>query len=132
MTVTTWQWEAERGHLRPVQIVPTLPPDYTGENTASEIAVAPDARFLYCSNRGHDTIAAFAVNPATGLLSPVSWTPSQGRTPRFIALDPKGRTLYAANEQSDTIVAFQIDPTTGKLTPTGQPIQTPSPVSIVL
>ena len=129
-TVVTCQWEAERGHLRPVQILPSLPPDYTGENTAAEIVVSPDGRFVYCSNRGHDSIAVFAADPVTGLLTPVSWTPSQGRTPRFIALDPAGRFLYAANEQSDTIVPFRIDSATGRLTPAGRPVSNLSPVTI--
>ncbi len=129
-TVVTYQWEAERGHLRPVQILPTLPGDYTGENTASEIALSRDARFLFCSNRGHDSIAAFAVDPATGLLSPAGWTPSQGRTPRFLALDPSGRMLYAANEQSDTIVPFRVDESSGKLAAAGAPVHNASPVTI--
>lgn len=130
-TVTTYQWEAERGHLRPVQILTSLPADYTGENTAAEIALSRDARFLYCSNRGHDSIATFAVDPATGLLSPVAWASSQGRTPRFITLDPAGRMLYAANEQSDTIVPFRVDEGSGRLTPAGAAVRNASPVTIV-
>ena len=129
-TVATYQCEAERGHLRPVQILPSLPSDYTGENTASEIAVSADGRFVYCSNRGHDSIALFAADPATGLLSYAGCTPSQGRTPRFFTLDPSGRFLYVANEQSDTIVPFRPDGETGKLTPAGEPVRNASPVSI--
>ncbi|MBS1856400.1 MAG: lactonase family protein [Acidobacteria bacterium] len=130
-TVTTYQWEAERGHLRPAQILSSLPADYTGENTAAEIALSRDARFLYCSNRGHDSIATFAVDPATGLLSAMAWTSSQGRTPRFITLDPAGRMLYAANEQSDTIVPFRVDEGSGRLTPAGAAVSNASPVTIV-
>ena len=126
-TITTWQWEAERGHLKAAQILPTVPPDYTGENTGAEIAVAAGAKFVYCSNRGHDSIAGFTVDAATGLLSAPTWTPSQGRTPRFIGLDPAGRFLYAANEQSDTIVTFLAGT---RLTPTGQIVRNASPVSI--
>ena len=126
-TITTWQWEAERGHLKAAQTLPTLPPDYTGENSGAEIAVAAGAKFVYCSNRGHDSIVGFAVDPATGLLSAPAWTPTQGRTPRFIGLDPAGRFLYAANEQSDTIVTFRAG---GRLTPTGQTVRNASPVSI--
>jgi 6-phosphogluconolactonase (cycloisomerase 2 family) len=128
-TVTTWHWEAERGHLRAAQILPTLPADYTGENTASEIAMSPGARFVYCSNRGHDSIAAFRTDPATGLLTPAGWTPSQGRTPRFITFDPSGRLLYAANEQSDTIATFRAD-AAGGLTSAGPVIPNASPVTI--
>ncbi|HTP35721.1 MAG TPA: lactonase family protein [Candidatus Acidoferrales bacterium] len=129
-TVTTYYWEAERGHLRAAQILPTLPPEYTGENTASEIAVSAGGKFVYCSNRGHDSIAVFAADPASGLLTSGGWTPSQGRTPRFIGFDPARRVLYAANEQSDTIVAFRGDAASGRLTAAGQIVRTASPVSI--
>jgi 6-phosphogluconolactonase (cycloisomerase 2 family) len=130
-TVVTYYWEAERGHLRPAQILPALPADYTGENTSAEIVVSPDGRFVYCSNRGHDSVAVFSADPATGLLTPVEWVASQGRTPRFIAFDPAHRFLYVANEQSDDIVPFRVDAATGKLTPAGQPIHNASPVAIV-
>jgi 6-phosphogluconolactonase (cycloisomerase 2 family) len=129
-TVVTYDWEAERGHLRPVQILPLLPPDYTGENTAAEIAVAAGGRFVYCSNRGHDSIAIFTAHPATGLLTSVGWVSSLGRTPRFIGFDPSCRLLYAANEQSDTVVAFRADPATGRLAPTGKEVHNASPVVI--
>ncbi len=129
-TVTTYYWEAERGHLRPVQILPAVPPDYTGENTSAEIAVSAGGRFVYASNRGHDSIAIFAANPTTGLLAATNWVPSQGRTPRFIAFDPSHRFLYAANEQSDTVITFQADSATGHLAPTGEPIHNASPVAI--
>jgi 6-phosphogluconolactonase (cycloisomerase 2 family) len=127
-TVTTWFWEAERGHLRAAQILSTLPPDYTGENTASEIAVGPGGRVVYCSNRGHDSIAAFSVDPGTGLLASPTWTLTQGRTPRFIGFEPARRFLYATNEQSDTIVPFRTDGV--RLTRVGAPVRTGSPVSI--
>jgi 6-phosphogluconolactonase len=129
-TVTTYQWEAERGHMRAVQMLTTLPADYTGENTTSEIAVSTGGRFVYCSNRGHDSVAAFAADPNTGLLSAAGWTLSQGRTPRYIGFDPTGRFLYAANEQSDTIVTWRVDAATGRLTGAGQPIHNASPVAI--
>ena len=129
-TITTYYWEAERGHLKPVQILPAVPPDYTGENTSAEIAVSSGGRFVYASNRGHDSIAIFAADPATGLLASTGWVPSQGRTPRFIAFDPSHRFLYAANEQSDSIVAFEADPTSARLTPAAPSIHNASPVTI--
>lgn len=129
-TVATWMWEAERGHVKAAQILTTLPDDYTGENTASEIDVTPDGRFVYCSNRGHDSVAIFAADPATGLLQPRGCVPSRGRIPRFIGLGPGGRILFAAHEQSDTIVSWRVDPGTGALTATDQVVRTPSPVSI--
>ena len=126
-TLTTWFWEAERGHLRAARVHSTLPTDYTGENTASEIAVSAGGRFVYCSNRGHDSIAVFAVDAATGQLSSAGWTSTLGRTPRFIGFDPAHRFLYAANEQADTIVTFRGD---GALKAVGTPIHNASPVSI--
>jgi len=129
-TVTTYYWEAERGHLRAVQILPTLPPDFTGENTAAEILVSQGGKFVFCSNRGHDSIATFAADGATGLLTSAGWTSSEGRTPRFIGFDPARRFLYAANEQSDAIVAFRADATSGRLAPAGQTVPNASPVSI--
>jgi 6-phosphogluconolactonase (cycloisomerase 2 family) len=130
-TITTYFWDAERGSLRPLQILPTLPSEYTGENTAAEIAVSADGRFVYCSNRGHDSIAAFAFDARTGLLTSAGWTPSQGRTPRFIGFDPSHSLLCATNEQSDTIISFRADNATGRLTVVGSPVQNASPVSIV-
>jgi len=129
-SVTTYYWDSERGHLRAAQMMPTLPPDYTGENTASEIVVGAGGRFVYGSNRGHDSIAIFAADPDTGLLTPLAWTPSHGRSPRFIAFDPSRRILYVANEQSDDIVPFQVD-AAGKLTASGKPIANASPVAVV-
>ncbi|MDR3699433.1 MAG: lactonase family protein [Candidatus Sulfopaludibacter sp.] len=128
-TVTTYFWDVDRGSLRAAQILPTLPPDYTGENTAAEIAVSAGGRFVYCSNRGHDSVAAFRSDSRTGLLTSTGWTASQGRTPRFIGFDPARTFLCVANEQSDTIVIFGADET-GALTRQGSPVQNGSPVCV--
>src|SRR6185436_4030038 len=128
---TTYRWDSGRGGLAPVQVITTLPASYTGDNTGAEIAVAPSGAFVFVSNRGHDSIASFAVDQATGTLSHVAWEPTQGRKPRFFTLDPAGNLLYVANESSDTIVALRIDQGTGKLSPTGQVIETGSPSCIV-
>jgi 6-phosphogluconolactonase (cycloisomerase 2 family) len=108
----------------------TLPSTYTGNNSGAEIAVAPSGRFVYGSNRGHDSIAIFSIDQSTGLLTSVGWEPTQGKTPRFFAVDPTGSHLYAANQNSDTIVIFRVDETSGKLTPTGEKIDVKSPVTI--
>jgi hypothetical protein len=92
--------------------------------------ISPDGRFVYGSNRGHDSITIVATNPE-GLLSVVGWQPSQDSGLRFIGLDLAGRFLYAANEQGDTVVTFRVDENSGKLTPTGQAIKNASPVTIV-
>ena len=101
-TITTYFWDAERGSLRPIQILSTLPPDYTGQNTAAEIAVSAGGRFVYSSNRGHDSVAAFASDPRTGLLTSIGWTPSQGRTPRYIGFDPSHSCGSAPRTSSPT------------------------------
>ena len=129
-TIATYRFDTDRGTLTALQVMSTLPSDFTGYSTTAEIAVSPDGRFVYGSNRGHDSVTIFASN-AEGLLSVVGWQPTQGSTPRFIGLDPAGRFLYAANEQSDTLVTFRVDGNSGKLTPTGQVIKNGSPVTIV-
>ena len=129
-TATTYRFDAERGALTPLQVITTLPTNFTGASTAAEIAVSGDGRFVYCSNRGHDSVTTFAVDNS-GLLATVGWDATQGRGPRYIGLDPAGRFLQAANEQGDTIVTFGVDKTTGRLAPTGQVIKNASPVTIV-
>jgi 6-phosphogluconolactonase (cycloisomerase 2 family) len=129
-SIVTYYLEAEHGSLRPVEILPTLPSDYTGDNTAAEIAVATGGRFVYCSNRSHDSIAIFAADPSTGLLTSIGWVSSRGRVPRFIGFDPSHRFLYAANEQSDTVVSWLADSSTGQLTPTEQVVRNASPCTI--
>lgn len=130
-TITMYGYDAERGVLDPRQRIGTLPPDYTGRSTGAEIAVAPSGQFLYASNRGHDSIAIFAIDAENGVLTVVGWEPTQGAMPRFFALDPSGKFLYVANQGSDTIITFRVDQATGMLTPTGHVVRTGSPVSIV-
>ena len=103
----------------------------TTPNTGAEIAVAPSGRFVYASNRGHDSIAVFAVGAADGTLTPVEWQPTGGHTPRTFALSPDGRYLYAANQDSDSIVTLAVDQAAGRLRPAGQTIATGSPACIV-
>src|SRR6266851_5574457 len=129
-TIATYQFDSERGALKALQVMSTLPTDFTGYSTTAEIAVTPDGRFVYGSNRGHDSVTIFAANPE-GSLSVVGWQPTQGSGPRFIGLDPAGRFLYAANEQGDIVGTFRVDGSSGKLTPTGQVIKNGSPVTIV-
>lgn len=130
-TVTTYHYNAERGELKPLQILTTMPAMFTGNNRASEIAITPSGRFVYAANRGHDSIAIYAVDTATSMLSSIGWESTQGRNPRFFSIEPSGAFLYAANETTDTIVTFRIDLKTGKLKPTGQVVKIGSPVCIV-
>jgi 6-phosphogluconolactonase (cycloisomerase 2 family) len=130
-TVTTYRFNAQRGALTPTQILSSLPETFTGNSRAAEIEVSRSGRFVYASNRGHDSIVAYQIDASTGQLGGPAWFPAGGKTPRFFALDPAGRALYAANEDSDTIVQYAVDSASGSLTSTGQMINTGSPVCIV-
>jgi 6-phosphogluconolactonase len=130
-TVTAYAWDSEHGALTAFQVISTLPETFIGKNSPAEIQAAPSARFIYVSNRGHDSIVTFGVDPATGRLAPLNWESTRGRTPRFFTLDPTGGLLYAANLQSHNIVAFRIDLATGKPMPTGLVVETGSPSCII-
>jgi 6-phosphogluconolactonase len=130
-TVTAYGWDSERGALTPLQVIPTLPDTFMGNNQPAEIQVAPSGNFLYVSNRGHDSIAIFSIDLANGRLAPIGWEPTRGRTPRFFTLDPTGSLLYAANLESDNIVTFRVDEVSGKLAATGQVVPTGSPSCII-
>lgn len=130
-TVTTFAYDAATGRLDELEVQTTLPSDFSERNSTAEIHVAPSGRFVYVSNRGHNSIAIFSIDQETGTLTPVGWEPSQGRQPRYFAISPDGSLLYAANQATDTIVTFRVDQENGTLTPTGQVIETGSPVSIV-
>jgi 6-phosphogluconolactonase len=130
-SLTVWAWDGAQGSLSPVQTVSTLPDGFTGENSGAEVVVSPDGRFVYASNRGHDSIAIFGVRGERGELQPVGHEPTQGKSPRGFTLDPSGHWLLAANQRSDTIVTFRRDAETGLLSATGQVVQSPSPVTVV-
>jgi 6-phosphogluconolactonase len=120
------------GVLTPQQTVPTLPKDFTDKNSTAEIAVSPDGRFVYGSNRGHDSIAVFAVDPARKTLTPAGHQPSGGRHPRHFAIDPTGAFLLAANRDTDGVAVFRIDRKTGALTPVGEPVRVPKAVCVLM
>lgn len=130
-TVTTYRFDARTGALAALQNLPSLPATFTGNSRASEVEVDRSGRFLYASNRGYDSVAVFAIDPDSGLLSPVQFTPTDGKTPRFFALTPNGQFLFALNEDSDTLVSMAVDPETGGLARTGFSISTGSPVCMV-
>ncbi|MGH9386236.1 MAG: lactonase family protein [Vicinamibacterales bacterium] len=125
------RWSYDKGVLKPIQILTTLPPSYTGNNTCAEVFVAPSGRFVDGSNRGHDSVVIFAVGQNTGELTAIAWAPTQGQTPRFFGSDPTGSYLYAAKQNSDTVVIFRVNQTTGRLRATGEVIKVGSPSTIV-
>jgi 6-phosphogluconolactonase len=130
-TVTSFAYDAAAGALREVQTVSTLPADFRGTNSTAEIQTDAAGRFLYVSNRGHDSIAVFAIDAGRGTLTPVEHVSTQGRTPRNFSLDPTGGYLFAANENSDTVVLFRVDANTGRLTPAGQVLEVASPSCVI-
>jgi 6-phosphogluconolactonase len=123
-------YDAARGTLHELQEVSTLPKDFKGENNDAEVVVHPSGKFLYGSNRGHDSIAVFAVDPEKGTLTPIEIVSTGGKEPRNFAIDPTGKYLFAANQNSDSLVIFRIDPRSGRLTPTGEKVDVPSPVCV--
>ena len=129
--VVALRYDAGRGTLAELQTLSTLPEGFTGDNSGAEIATDPSGKFLYASNRGHDSIAIFRIDAAKGTLTAVDRVSTQGKTPRGFAIDPTGRFLVAANQSSGTLVVFRIDQKTGGLTPAGTTVQVPSPVSVV-
>ena len=131
-TVTALAHDPARGTLRELQTLSALPRGFAGANTGADIHVTPDGRFLYSSNRGHDSLARFAVNARTGALRPLGHTPTEGKTPRNFVIDPTGRFVLVANQKSDTVVTFRLDARTGALSPTGRTASVPSPVCLKL
>jgi 6-phosphogluconolactonase len=133
LTVTTFSYDAARAALFEVQTVSTLPADYsaTQRDSCAEIATHPNGKFVYGSNRGHDSIAVFALDELSGKLTLIQNEPTQGKTPRHFAIDPAGRWLLAENQNSDSVVVFGIDMTSGKLKPASHILNVPSPVCAV-
>jgi 6-phosphogluconolactonase len=129
-TLTTFDYDPERGALKEEQTVSTLPADFNGKSTCAEVAVHPSGKFVYGSNRGDDSIAVFAVETSRGRLQWVERQSTRGKTPRGFAIDPTGQYLIAANQDSDSVVVFRINPKTGQLTWTGQTIEIGQPVCV--
>jgi 6-phosphogluconolactonase len=129
-TVTALSYDAGQGTLREIQTLSTLPQDFAGKSACAEIQVHPAGKFLYGSNRGHDSIAIFSVDPRTGRLAPVGDESTRGKTPRNFAIDPTGQYLLAANQDSNTIVVFRVDGQTGLLKATGEKVEVPAPVCV--
>jgi 6-phosphogluconolactonase len=128
-TITSLAWDAATGAFSVIGTVSTLPAGFSSGTTA-EIAVHPTGRFVYGSNRGHDSVAVFSVAD-DGSLKLVEIESTRGKTPRNFTIDPTGRWLLAGNQESSTIAVFGIDQSTGALTPVGEPVATPTPVSIL-
>lgn len=129
-SISSFSYDAKTGVLHPLADISTLPAGFKGPNDTAEIHVHPNGKFLFGSNRGHDSIVVFSIDPNSGSLKLVDHFSTQGKTPRNFEIDPTGAYLFVANQDSGTIVVFTIDPNTGRLTPTGKVLQSPSPVSL--
>ena len=129
-TVTVFAYKPGPGTLHRIQTIPTLPKKFAGKGTAAEIVVDGKGRFLYVSNRGHDSIAVFSIDPDNGNLKSLEWVASGGKTPRNFAIDPTGQWLFAANQDSNNINLLRIDQRSGRLTPADWSLTVISPVCI--
>ncbi|HSM23790.1 MAG TPA: lactonase family protein, partial [Anaerolineaceae bacterium] len=129
-TVMVFQYEGQAGRLRKIQTVSTLPEEFDGASTCAEIQISPSGKFLYGSNRGHDSIVVFAIDQNDGKLSYVGHKSTQGKSPRHFIIDPDGLFLLVANQDTDNVVVFRVDPISGKLSDTGHATHVPTPVCI--
>jgi len=130
-TVTTFAYDPRAGSLKELQTLSSLPRNYNGISTAAEIAMAPSGKFLFASNRGHDTVASFGVDAKNGTLNWVSEQNSGGKTLRYFGMDPSGKYLAICNQDSNSILMCTIDPASGQLKPSPGLITVPSPVCAV-
>ncbi|HQU93165.1 MAG TPA: lactonase family protein, partial [Pyrinomonadaceae bacterium] len=133
MTVTSLAYDASNGKLTEIQTLSTLPDGYkiTKTDSVADIHVSPDGRFLYVSNRGHDSIASYAIDANNGTLTPIEFTKTGGKMPRNFAIDPSGSFLLAANQTSNSITVFKIDKKTGRLISNDVEVSIPRPVCLV-
>ena len=129
-TITAFQYDGEKGALTQTQTISTLPEGYKGRTTTAEVVVHPSGKFVYGSNRGHDSIALFRVDPKTGKLTAAGHQSKGIKEPRNFAIDPTGKYAVVANQNSDSVIVFTVDPKTGQLGPTDVKVAIPRPVCV--
>jgi 6-phosphogluconolactonase len=130
-TMTTFAWDAKTGSLAATQTLSTLPEGFSGTSHTAEVVMHPTGKFLYGSNRGHDSLALFTIEPTSGKLTFVNTTPVGGKNPRNFNIDPTGQWLIAAHQSSDTLAVFSIDQTSGALKQVGETIPAPAPACVI-
>lgn len=130
-TITAFAYDARQGVLAKLHTVSTIPAGYRGATTCADIHVHPSGRFVYGSNRGHDSIAMYAVDPRTGRLTSLGQEPIRGKTPRNFAIAPGGKFLLVGGQDSNNVVTFRIQPDRGRLVPAGKEVAVPAPVCVV-
>jgi 6-phosphogluconolactonase len=129
-TLISYRYHAKDAIFEELQTVPALPEDFTGENLCADVHVSPDGKYLYASNRGHDSIVCFFIDQKTGGLTYCNHTSTEGQEPRNFAIDPSGTFLLVANQKTDNIVTFKIDAESGQLFKTGHEVQVSMPVCL--
>lgn len=129
-TMSVFVSDVTKGTLTEIQTLSTLPADFKGNTSTAEVFVHPSGKFLYGSNRGHNSIVVYAIDQASGKLSLLEHVSTEGKIPRNFGIDPTGKWLLAANQESDTVVVFSIDQQSGKLKATGQAISVGEPVCV--
>lgn len=129
-TITVFAWDGDKGNLTELQMIGTLPQGFAEATKTAEIRIHPTGRFLYATNRGHNSIAVYSIDSKTGLLSLIEIVDAHGNFPRYFEFDPTGRWLVVTCRFSDSISVFAIDQETGKLTLHGEPLKTPAPFCI--
>jgi 6-phosphogluconolactonase len=128
--VTAWSYDPARGLLSEIQTISSLPAGFTGTNYPADVQVHASGKFVYGSNRGHDSIVAYAVDPASGKLSLVGFQGEGVKNPRNFGIDPTGRFMLVASQDANTVRSFRIDPNTGALSPTGSVANVAKPVCV--
>ncbi|WP_135556196.1 lactonase family protein [Paenibacillus cymbidii] len=129
-TIESYRYDAHTGAMQSLQVISTLPEAYDGESWCAEIALSSDGRFVYGSNRGHDSIAVFSFDAGSATLSPVEYVSTEGGHPRHFALTADGRFLIAANRDGNNLVTYRVDAASGRLTPTGHQASASKPVCV--
>ncbi len=129
-TMTAFQYNSAQGTLEELQTLSTLPEDFRGNSTCAEVQITPAGDLLYGSNRGHNSLAIYAVDPSHGTLKLLGHASTRGSIPRNFTVDPSGDWVIVANQDSDNLAVFRIDHSTGGLTPTGDPVEAPTPVCV--
>src|SRR5262245_11806227 len=129
-SLSCYRYDAGTADISLVQTIPTIPPDYAMNNSPADVHVHPNGRFVYSSNRGHNSIATFRIDEPSGRMSLVEIVSTQGATPRGFNFEPGGRFLFAGNQGTGNVVTFTVDGESGKLTPAGAKAEVPRPVCI--
>jgi len=128
--LSSFHFDSKSGDVAPIHTAPTIPADFKERNALADIRLHPNGKFVYASNRGHDSLAIFRIEDATGRMIPVDIASTLGGNPREFDFEPSGKFLFVGNQATNQMVTFAADPSTGKITPTGAKADVPKPACI--